>query len=121
MKIELTGYRGDPNDCYNRALPDEPVFKLLARDPQSPALVRKWATDREAKNDLPNEWVVTGGDNFGDTRTSDWVKPPHPDADMIAHARYLAARMEVWRYENDGKWRLPSERDFPPSAADLRP
>lgn len=33
----------NPNDCYAKAEPDEPMFVLLARDPLAPYLVRKWA------------------------------------------------------------------------------
>ena len=32
--------------CAARALPDEPRFTLLARDPQAPALLRAWARGR---------------------------------------------------------------------------
>lgn len=34
-------------DCYKAAEPDEPMFVLLARDRQAPALIRKWANERE--------------------------------------------------------------------------
>lgn len=84
--------KSDPNGCHARALDDEPIFTLLARDKQSPDLVRKWAKDRESNGDRPVAYV---GEPV----------PEHPDADIIAHARYVAASMEVWRYENDGKWR----------------
>ena len=33
-------------DCYKAALPDEPIFVLLARDPSAPDLVRAWAAAR---------------------------------------------------------------------------
>ena len=33
-------------DCYANALPDEPMFILLARDKASPAVVRFWALER---------------------------------------------------------------------------
>jgi len=36
-------------DCYNAAGPDEPMFILLARDRQAPALIEKWARDRLAE------------------------------------------------------------------------
>lgn len=35
-----------PFDCYANAEGDEPMFILLARDAQAPALVRQWASDR---------------------------------------------------------------------------
>lgn len=34
-------------DCYANALPDEPMFVLLARDELAPSLVRLWATIRD--------------------------------------------------------------------------
>jgi hypothetical protein len=44
------GTKNNPGDfdCYENAEPDEPMFVLLARDPLAPALVYKWAADREA-------------------------------------------------------------------------
>lgn len=39
------GTKNDPApfDCYSAALPDEPMFVLLARDPDFEFLVRTWA------------------------------------------------------------------------------
>lgn len=82
------------NGCYAKALDDEPMFVLLARDTSAPGLVRKWADQREREGEP--EQVLEG---------TKWVSPPHPDAAQIAEARYCAAKMEVWRYENDGSWR----------------
>ena len=39
-------------DCYHEAAPDEPMFVLLARDPNAPNVVREWAWkyfDRKCK------------------------------------------------------------------------
>lgn len=33
----------NPNSCWNRAEPDEPVFVLRANDPTAPAAVMLWA------------------------------------------------------------------------------
>lgn len=43
------GTKNNPGtyDCYEKADPDEPMFVLLARDPQAPALVTIWALDRQ--------------------------------------------------------------------------
>lgn len=84
------------DSCFAKALPDEPVFTLLARDPQAPVLLRKWANDREAKK--PDDVIIGGR----------WTTPPHPDQEQIDNARYCASRMEVWRFEHDGDWRLPT-------------
>ncbi len=42
------GTKNDPGDydCYENAHPDEPMFVLLGRDPEAPALVREWARKR---------------------------------------------------------------------------
>jgi hypothetical protein len=74
-----------PYDCYSRALPDEPLFTLLARDPMAPDLVRRWAEDRMAR-------INAGQLAFADTAG-------------VAEAAVLAHSMEVWRTANDGRWR----------------
>lgn len=38
-------------DCYANATPDEPMFILLGRDRHAPALVRLWASRREAEGE----------------------------------------------------------------------
>lgn len=41
-----------PHDCYRAAEPDEPMFVLLARDPDAPDLVREWARRRMMRRGL---------------------------------------------------------------------
>lgn len=72
-------------DCYNKALPDEPMFILLARDPEAPHLLNTWAYIREI--------AIIGGHR------------PLGDEAMVKEARECAANMIRWRQENDGKWR----------------
>lgn len=72
-------------DCAARALPDEPTFTLLARDPQAPSLVREWAYRRAHD-------IAAG------------ARPPE-DVVMVTEAIELADQMEKWRAANDGKWR----------------
>lgn len=95
------GTKNNPGefDCYADLDPDEPHFVLRATDPQAPALLRKWASDRDAK--LPDRIRYLGGDSRGT-----WEQP---DADYvarqqakIAEARYCAAQMEVWAHEHRG-------------------
>lgn len=38
-------------DCYSNAEPDEPMFVLLARDPQAPTTVRAWAALSKGSHD----------------------------------------------------------------------
>jgi hypothetical protein len=72
-------------DCHARALPDEPTFTLLARDPVAPDLVREWA-------ELRHDEIGYG---------------ERPDTDIVAvqEAHVCARDMEVWRKANDGRWR----------------
>ena len=75
----------DPNDCYARALPDEPLFTLLARDRSAPGMVRQWAYERDR--------AIRAGD------------APRTDLVLVETARQLANEMEDWRQRNDGIWR----------------
>lgn len=77
-------------DCYENALPDEPIFILLARDPHAPELVENWALVREAD--------ITEGNR------------PESDRAMVEEARDCAVDMRKWRRANDGKWRARSEK-----------
>lgn len=47
------GTKNNPGsfDCYKNALPDEPMFILLARDPEAPLLIRLWANIRRRIGD----------------------------------------------------------------------
>lgn len=36
-------------DCYAKALPDEPIFALLGRDPDAPGAIETWANLRAAR------------------------------------------------------------------------
>lgn len=71
--------------CFARAMDDEPMFVLLARDPSAPRLVRQWAMEREAD--------VKAG------------KRPATDLAVVEEAHGCADRMEAWRAQNDGAWR----------------
>lgn len=72
-------------DCYTNALPDEPMFILLARDPYASILVKLWADLREREI-------------FADLR-------PKEDFGMVDEAVDCAEKMTEWRKQNDGKWR----------------
>jgi len=72
------GTKNNPGkfDCYHAAEPDEPMFVLLARDPQAPNLVREWANLRRLL-DLKNE-----------------------DAAKVEEATMCADAMEAWFREH---------------------
>lgn len=63
-------------DCYANALPDEPMFVLLGRDPAAPAAIEAWASLREA--------LVDAGFK------------PESDQAMIDEARDCAVEMRAW-------------------------
>jgi len=73
-------------DCYANALPDEPMFILLARDPQAPSLLETWASDRAGQ--------IKAG------------LRPASDMAMVEEARQCANAMRDWRHTNNGKWRI---------------
>ncbi len=72
-------------DCYGNALPDEPMFILLARDPSAPSIVRTWAMERRRE-------ILAG-------------RRPTSDERLVDEALTCADAMERWREENDGRWR----------------
>lgn len=72
-----------PNDCYAKAEDDEPMFTLLARDPQASNLVRHWAHRRNQ---------------------AFWKNHPNPTPDELAkheqkidEAWACANAMDAWR------------------------
>ncbi len=72
-------------DCYENALPDEPTFVLLGRDPQAPYLVTEWANIRLSQ--------IKNGER------------PESDKAMVDEAYACAHKMRDWRGVNNGKWR----------------
>lgn len=81
------GSKNEPGDfdCYANALPDEPMFILLARDPDFHRLVMEWANRRSAD-------VQCGA-------------RPESDMHMVAEAQACAFNGREWRKKNNGKWR----------------
>ena len=90
---ELMGTKLKPGryDCYERALPDEPMFVILGRDPDFFDLVSKWAKRRAR--------MVARG-----------LRPPE-DMAMVHEAQVLAVEGLQWRIECDGKWRKSDGED----------
>ena len=90
-----------PFDAYNKALPDEPMFTLLARDNSAPDMVRQWAYERERD-------IAQG-------------RRPVTDAVMVAEARRCANAMTLWRRENFGAWRTEQHTEPVPNTATSAP
>jgi hypothetical protein len=86
----------NPNGCYARALPDEGMFIILARDVAGPNTIRAWAEFR--------------------------LNMPSADADLgqIQEALATADSFENWRIDHDGEWRghLPHLPDRIPTPTD---
>ena len=76
------GTKNNPSyfDCYANALPDEPMFVLLARDLQAPGQVRSWALGRMYE-------ILEG-------------RKPESDRAMVDEAMRCANAMEAWRKEH---------------------
>lgn len=81
------GTKNNPGqfDCYANALPDEPMFVLLARDPNFYYHVTKWARQRGIAIDC--------GDR------------PQEDTLMVSEAMRCAGDGALWRRLNNGIWR----------------
>lgn len=81
------GTKNNPGDfdCYAKAMDDEPMFTLLARDPASPNIIVAWAAERIR--------MIERGD------------APASDNRMISEALDCAANMQKWRRANEGAWR----------------
>jgi hypothetical protein len=92
------GTKSNPDqfDCYQRAEPDEPLFTMLARDPQGGDFVHLWAALRSC-------------DMIGAERIFERMKhraryPVGPrragDGDKICSAINNAEAMRAWRKAN---------------------
>lgn len=91
-------------DCYAAALPDEPMFILLARDPSAPEMLRAWA--RRRRDDI--------------FKAHDGPVPDDAKEDLrkATQAEAIADDMTVWRRDNLGRWRGGEERRAERAAPD---
>lgn len=65
--------------CLHKALPGEPMFILLGRDPAAPTAIRRWLKYRRQLDGQ--------------------------DPDQLAGAEQDAKDFAAWRVEHDGEWR----------------
>jgi hypothetical protein len=84
------GTKNNPGtfDCYANAEPDEPMFILLARDPQAPHLVEQWLIDRQ-KTGEKQEKLIEAASCADDMRA--WRKEHRPGAIEIPETESLWA------------------------------
>ena len=80
--------------CLDRAMPGEPTFSLLARDPSFGHMVRGWADERER--------AIDAGDR------------PADDRQQVQEARDIATAGEKWRREHLYEWRRQPHSPVPP-------
>lgn len=81
-------------DCYEHAKPDEPLFVLLARDPNAADLVRLWAAMRQQN---------VSNMNFTYNRMALRVfneKSRTPNVLKVLEATDCANDMDAWRKAN---------------------
>ena len=84
----------ESDPCFVKALPDEPAFVLLARDPAAPAWVAQWAAFRRIE-------IHSGA-------------RPLSDLPQVEAAERIAHDMRTWRADADGAWRIQPGLPFPP-------
>lgn len=82
----------ESDPCFVAALPDEPAFVLLARDPMAPALVRLWAAARRVA-------IAEGA-------------RPSSDLSQVEAAERGAEDMARWRSDADESWRKQPQLDL---------
>jgi hypothetical protein len=103
MELPSMGTKLNPGrfDCYARALPNEPMFTLLARDPSAPFIIDQWAKQRTAD-------IAQG-------------ICPDSDGEKVKEAYECAERMRAWYFDNrdntpmeatDGKDNMVEDRDI---------
>jgi hypothetical protein len=87
-------------DCYEKALPDEPMMVLLGRDPLAPYLTQIWAMLRTGnRNDAGKIFTAM----LLDPHT--FVYNQHPNEAEAIEALDCSFDMKRWRRANDGAWR----------------
>lgn len=88
------GSKANPGryDCYANALPDEPLFVLLARDPDFEEIVRIWALRRQQRIDRG-------------------AAPP-TDKELVLEALQCAEDGATWRSKAISEHPIPRWRRF---------
>lgn len=82
-------------DCFKAAMPDEPMFVLLARDLSGPTMLRAWSTRRRGE-------VLTALDRGDITE-----EQAQEDLRKCQEADACADEMTIWRKRNAGNGSAP--------------
>lgn len=95
------GTKNNPSefDCYANALPDEPMFHLLARDPAAPELIRIWVAVKNNDFQAAKRFLEYMFGLQANRTKFEEFGPQHQEAYKVA------AEMDDWRKANYGKWR----------------
>lgn len=90
------GTKNNPGkfDCYEKAEPDEPMFTLLARDPQGADFVHLWAALRNKDHHLARRIV----DRMISRAEKQERRPGDPD--KVCEAVNCAVAMAEWHAKN---------------------
>lgn len=99
-------------DCYRAALPDEPMFILLARDVSAPHRLREWA-DQRRKELITEKLARPDLDEDGA-----WIERYHEDMAKCREADLIGHDMTVWRAAHEGEWRKGGMRS---TMSDINP
>lgn len=99
------GSKQDPGlfDCHAAALPDEPMFILLGRDPLAPFLTSIWSAVRMADWEKAGVVFDTMLKRAGDQYAA------APDVDKAIEAMSCSTAMFEWRKRNEGVWRAATQ------------
>ena len=79
------GTKNEPGrfDCYGAAEPNEPIFVLLGRDPDAPALVREWARLRSARPSQEGDKIMEALDCAANMEAFRMARASRPQAPVV--------------------------------------
>lgn len=88
-------------DAYAKALPDEPMFILLGRDANAPALILDWIMERQSR--VQKGHITT---------TPELLK-------QLTEATQCVSDMLLWRQKNYGAWWGKDAAYIPPPTGSI--
>jgi len=92
-----------PNSCYDRALPDEPIFTILGRDPTAPYVILFWCKLRQLMYGDAESPQITEATQCADAMR-DWaIQLGKSDKLQIAYEAFKKACFEVTKAELEAR------------------